>query len=99
MWFVYILECSDYTHYTGCTSDLEDRLRRHFKGENTYTKYRLPVKLVGYTAFPDKYKAYEFEKYLKSGSGKVFARKRLINDSGIPAGHTKQIRHLQHQKL
>jgi putative endonuclease len=30
-----------------------------------------------YCAFPDKYKALEFEKYLKSGSGRAFAKKRL----------------------
>lgn len=78
MWFVYILRCSDNTYYTGCTSDLEDRLNRHFKRENTYTKDRLPVTLVYYSAFQDKYKAYEFEKYLKSGSGKAFTKKRLF---------------------
>jgi predicted GIY-YIG superfamily endonuclease len=78
MWYVYILKCSDNTYYTGCTSDLDDCMRRHSKGENTYTKERLPVNLIGYTTFTDKYKAYEFEKYLKSGSGKAFAKKRLI---------------------
>jgi putative endonuclease len=78
MWFVYILRCSDNTFYTGCTSDLDDRLRRHSKKENTYTKDKLPVTLVYYSAFTDKYKAYEFEKYLKSGSGKAFARKRFL---------------------
>jgi putative endonuclease len=78
MWFVYILKCSDNTFYVGCTSDLDDRLKRHAKGENTYTKYRLPVNLVTYIAFQDKYKAYNFERYLKSGSGIAFARKRLL---------------------
>ncbi len=78
MWYVYILKCSDNTYYTGCTSDLDDRLHRHSKGENIYTKVRLPVNLIGYTAFNDKYKAFAFEKYLKSGSGKAFAKKRLI---------------------
>ncbi|MDP4223512.1 MAG: GIY-YIG nuclease family protein [Bacteroidota bacterium] len=78
MWFVYILKCSDNTFYTGCTSDLEDRLRRNSKGENLYTKDRLPIILVYYSAFQNKYKAYEFEKYLKSGSGKAFARKRFL---------------------
>jgi len=72
MWYVYLLKCSDNIYYTGCTSDLDDRLNRHSKGENTYTKFRLPVALVEYTAFNDKYKAYDFEKYLKSGSGKKF---------------------------
>jgi len=78
MWFVYILKCSDGTYYTGYTSNLDERISRHIKGENTYTKNRLPVKLVNYTAFTDKYKAIEFEKYLKSGSGKAFAQKRLF---------------------
>ena len=27
MWYVYILRCSDGTLYTGCTSDLDDRLQ------------------------------------------------------------------------
>jgi putative endonuclease len=78
MWFVYILKCADNSYYTGCTSDLDDRLRRHNKGENTYTKERLPVMLIYYSTFINKYKAYAFEKYLKSGSGKAFAQKRLI---------------------
>ena len=78
MWFVYILKCADNSYYTGCTSDLDDRINRHLKGENTYKKYRLPVVFVYYSAFNNKYKAYEFEKYLKSGSGKAFAIKRLI---------------------
>jgi predicted GIY-YIG superfamily endonuclease len=78
MWFVYILKCSDNTYYTGCSSDLDDRLKRHAKRENNYTKDRLPVTLIYYSAFQDKYKAYEFEKYLKSGSGKAFAKKRFL---------------------
>jgi putative endonuclease len=30
-----------------------------------------------YIAFMDEKKAFEFEKYLKSGSGRAFAKKRL----------------------
>ena len=78
MEYVYILKCSDNTYYTGHTSNLDDRIKRHNKGENTYTRPRRPVVLVTYIAFSDKYKAYGFEKYLKSGSGKAFAQKRLI---------------------
>ena len=78
MWIVYSLKCADNTYYTGCTSDLDDRLNRHFKGENTYTKDRLPVTLIHYSAFVNKYRTYDFEKYLNSGSGKAFARKRFI---------------------
>ena len=78
MEFVYILKCSDGTYYTGHTNNLDNRIRRHNKGENTYTKLRLPVELITYLAFSDKYKAFAFEKYLKSGSGKAFSQKRLI---------------------
>ncbi|MFN7654512.1 MAG: GIY-YIG nuclease family protein, partial [Cyclobacteriaceae bacterium] len=33
MQIVYILECSDKTYYTGCTSNLDARLVRHNSGE------------------------------------------------------------------
>jgi len=78
MWFVYILKCSDNSHYTGCTNNLEDRIVRHGKGHVHYTRDKLPVKLISCTGFTDKYKAYSFERYLKSGSGMAFRNKRLI---------------------
>jgi len=78
MEYVYILKCADGSYYTGHTNYLDDRIRRHNKRENTYTKARLPVELITYLAFSDKYKAFAFEKYLKSGSGKAFCQKRLI---------------------
>src|SRR5438132_14039380 len=46
-YFVYILECSDGKLYTGLTSDPERRLRQHQRGRaSTYTRSRLPVRLV-----------------------------------------------------
>ncbi len=78
MEFVYILKCADNTYYTGHTANLDERIIRHNKGEIIYTKTRRPVVLVTYLVFSNKYKAINFEKYLKSGSGKAFAQKRLI---------------------
>jgi putative endonuclease len=78
MWHVYLLKCSDGTYYTGCTNDLDDRMKRHNRKEILYTTTRLPFELVTYITFTDKYKAYNFEKYLKSGSGKAFTFKRLV---------------------
>jgi predicted GIY-YIG superfamily endonuclease len=49
----------------------------HNKGQISYTKSRLPVEIVSYFAFKDKYLAFNFEKYLKSGSGIAFSKKRL----------------------
>jgi putative endonuclease len=78
MQYVYILICANGKLYTGCTNDLRDRFQRHKSGEVESTKDLLPIKLIFYCAFPDKYKAFAFEKYLKSGSGRAFKNKRLI---------------------
>ena len=58
--------------------DLKDRIKRHQKGQVPATKDRLPVKLISYFAFSDKYTAFNFEKYLKSGSGRAFIMKHKL---------------------
>ncbi len=78
MWYVYILLCNNGDLYKGCTENITERLERHSKGWVDATKYLLPIQLITYVAFNDKYKAYEFEKYLKSGSGRAFASKHFI---------------------
>jgi len=80
MYFVYILQCADGKPYTGCTSDLDDRLHRHSSGHIPATKERRPVELEAYFAFKNKYTAYEFEKYLKTGSGRAFLKRHLAAD-------------------
>jgi len=79
MWFyVYILELNNGKSYVGCTIDVKERFTRHSKGYVPSTKPHLPVKLLWCCSFPDRYKAYEFERYLKSGSGRAFTIKHLI---------------------
>ena len=48
MYFVYILICNDLSLYTGCTNNLEKRLREHNTSKQGahYTKIRRPVRLV-----------------------------------------------------
>jgi putative endonuclease len=48
MWYVYILECSDKTYYTGVTNNLKKRVEEHNSSNNgaKYTRARRPVKLV-----------------------------------------------------
>ena len=77
-YFVYILRCGDDGLYTGCTRNLEERLQRHRNGYVPATAGRLSIELITYIVFTDKYKAFEFEKYLKSGSGRAFIKKHLI---------------------
>jgi len=75
-YYVYILKCKD-GFYVGCTSDLKERVTRHQKGQVPATAKHLPVELTAYFAFKDKYVAFEFEQYLKSGSGRAFLKKHL----------------------
>ena len=77
MYYVYILNCSDGKLYTGCTVSLDERIIRHNNGWVPATKGGLPVKLISYTAFENKYMAFNFERYLKSGSGRAFIKKHL----------------------
>jgi putative endonuclease len=63
--------------YTGATADLKQRMADHNAGKSTHTAKFAPWELVCYIAFPDKKKAYNFEKYLKSHSGRAFAKKRF----------------------
>ena len=45
--YVYILECSDGSWYTGWTNDLEHRIETHNSGQGAkYTRSRLPVRLI-----------------------------------------------------
>ena len=77
-WIVYVLHCSDEDLYTGCTGELDDRIARHLAGQVPATARRRPFELVWYCCFPDKYTAYRFEKYLKSGSGRAFLWKHIL---------------------
>jgi putative endonuclease len=79
MHYVYILEsvsCVD-RFYTGVTSDLKARLARHNAGEVSHTSKFTPWRLKTYIAFSDSQSAFDFERYLKTGSGRAFAKKRL----------------------
>ena len=76
---VYILKCSNGKYYTGCTSRLKARLAEHRKGHVLFTKDKLPVTLVHASYFRNKIDAYNYERYLKTGSGIAFRNKRLIN--------------------
>ena len=77
-YYVYIIRCNDNTHYVGRSKNISDRLRRHKKGEVRYTCNRKPLQLITYCVFFDEYQAVLFEKYLKSGSGRAFAKRHLL---------------------
>jgi predicted GIY-YIG superfamily endonuclease len=79
MRYVYLLEsidCAGET-YVGLTDDLRDRLSAHNAGQSPHTAKFKPWRLVTYIAFSDPEKAVAFERYMKTASGRAFARKRL----------------------
>jgi len=78
-YFAYILKSQETGKpYTGFTTDIVNRVRQHNEGIGGFTKGRGPWDLVWYGAFADRQLAENFEKYLKTGSGIAFARKRLM---------------------
>ncbi len=80
MWYVYIIRSIAFPHqeYTGATENVEQRLFDHNAGKSAHTSKFKPWEMLWFCGFSDKYKALDFEKYLKSHSGRAFAKKRLI---------------------
>jgi predicted GIY-YIG superfamily endonuclease len=78
MKYVYILQSlAGERFYTGITDDLVARLSKHNSGAVTHTSKFRPWRIKSFVAFADEARAIAFEKYLKSGSGRAFAKARL----------------------
>ena len=81
MYFVYVIRSvNDQVHtYIGYTNNLDRRISEHNSEDNiSYTARHRPWEIVSYFAFTSEYKALDFEKFLKSGSGNVFVKRRLL---------------------
>jgi predicted GIY-YIG superfamily endonuclease len=76
--WVYILQCSDGSYYTGHTDDLEMRFAAHQQGTfGGYTSTRLPVKLVFCDDFPTRDIAFARERQIKGWTHRK--KQALIN--------------------
>jgi predicted GIY-YIG superfamily endonuclease len=80
--FVYVLESEAVAarHYTGLSSDPVARLDWHNAGLSIHTRKFRPWKLLISIEFADTSTATRFERYLKTGSGRAFARRHFGND-------------------
>lgn len=78
-WYVYMLQSIEHpTHfYVGITEDLRYRLKAHNTGSVPHTSKFAPWRIETVVAFRDKAKATAFEKYLKTHSGRAFAKKHF----------------------
>ena len=79
MKYVYLLQSLSVPEqrYIGITANLDERLRTHNAGGSPYTSKYRPWRVVLPLCFSDDQRAIEFERYLKSGSGHAFAKKRF----------------------
>ena len=77
--FVYVLKNTDSTprFYTGLTSNVDARLADHNAGRCAHTAKHRPWQQHVVIEFPDERKAVRFERYLKSGSGRAFAKRHF----------------------
>jgi predicted GIY-YIG superfamily endonuclease len=78
-YYVYIIQ-SDIDQnrfYTGFTEDPDSRLKSHNSGGCDHTSKYRPWRMKTAIAFNDRQKVLDFEKYLKSPSGRAFDKKRL----------------------
>ena len=79
MKYVYLLQSIPHPaeYYTGITEDFPERLKEHNRGKCIHTSQCLPWKPIVVIRFADDHRANEFERYLKSGSGRAFAMKHF----------------------
>jgi putative endonuclease len=77
--YVYILvsKADESIHYTGFTTSVKERLAMHNRGKCQNTSPYRPWRVETVIAFSSEEKAHAFERYLKSGSGREFARRHL----------------------
>ena len=77
--FVYVLrsDSEPKRHYVGVTSSVDRRLEWHNHGPSGQTVMHRPWSLVVVLEFRDEPTAVSFERYLKSGSGRAFAKRHF----------------------
>jgi predicted GIY-YIG superfamily endonuclease len=78
--FVYVLRsvAEPAHYYVGLTSHVTERLATHNSGGSVHTAARRPWKLVVAVEFSNESSALAFENYLKSGSGRAFAKRHFV---------------------
>ena len=65
-WVVYLVRCADQSMYCGITNNLEKRLESHNLGKGAkYTRYRIPVELLGTSSEMTKSEALKLELRIK----------------------------------
>ena len=77
--YVYILRSQYFPRemYIGLTANLKNRFNAHNRGDSSHSKKYRPWKIETAIWFDDREKAKQFERYLKSHSGRAFRSKHF----------------------
>jgi predicted GIY-YIG superfamily endonuclease len=83
--FVYILrsESDRDRHYVGLTANVDERLEWHNSGPSGQTIRHRPWRVIVIVELGDESTALRFERYLKSGSGRAFAKRHFAPSKSI----------------
>jgi len=78
-YYVYLIRSIKFPEniYVGYTTNFKQRLETHNSGGSIHTRKDRPWELVTCMAFKNMDCAKQFETYLKSQSGRAFAKKRF----------------------
>ena len=89
-WYLYIVECSDGSLYTGITTDIDRRVKEHNNSKRgaKYTRSRRPVTLVMVEEHGSRALAASREARIKSLTRKQ--KLELIRESGVRSDKTKK---------
>ena len=95
--YLYILECSDGTLYTGSTIDLDKRMLEHQEGRGAnHTRKRLPIRLVYYKEFATIGEAFRKEKQIQGWSRNK--KKALIKENFVELKNLAECQNESHHK-
>jgi predicted GIY-YIG superfamily endonuclease len=85
--FVYILRSlrEPTQYYVGITSNMVARLADHNAGFSAHTAQHRPWKTLVVIEFDEEEPAVQFEQYLKTGSGREFARRHFRQSVAPPS--------------
>lgn len=78
--FVYVMVSAidPERHYVGLTSNVTTRLAVHNSGGSQHTAQHRPWRLIVSLEFAIRASAIAFEKYLKTGAGRAFAKRHFV---------------------
>ena len=79
MYYIYVLKCANNDLYIGYSKDLKSRIKKHFQGKIKSTKSKMPLKLIYYESYLNKFDAIKRERQLKLHKTKKDLQKQIKN--------------------